>query len=98
MVRTFATAIAAAVCLAPVPALAAPPEGFDARIEALRTEMGVPGMSIAIVEDGKTTLAKGYGVRKLGGNAPVDADTIFPRSAEHTYELQSLMRTSYAVL
>src|SRR3546814_14753601 len=81
MVRTFATAIAAAVCLAPVPALAAPPEGFDARIEALRKEMGVPGMSIAIVEDGKTTLAKGYGVRKLGGNAPVDADTIF-RSEE----------------
>jgi CubicO group peptidase (beta-lactamase class C family) len=34
-------------------------------------------MAIAIVEDGKTTLARGYGVRKLGGKDPVDADTIF---------------------
>ncbi len=27
-------------------------------------------MAIAIVEDGKTTLARGYGVRKLGGKDP----------------------------
>src|SRR3546814_20851878 len=40
--------------------------------------MGVPGMSVAVGEDGKTTRAKGYGVRKLGGNGPVDADTICP--------------------
>ena len=77
MFRPFAIVIAA-TCLAAVPALAAPPEGFDARVETLRKEMGVPGIAIAIVEDGETTLARGYGVRKLGGNAPVDADTIFP--------------------
>ena len=35
-------------------------------------------MAIAIVENGKVTLAKGYGVRKLGAPEPVDADTIFP--------------------
>ena len=56
---------------------AAPPAGFDARVEAVRAASGTPGMAIAIVEDGKVTLAKGYGVRKLGSPEPVDADTIF---------------------
>lgn len=58
--------------------LAAPPEGFDNRVEALRKQVGVPGMAIAIVENGKVTLAKGYGVKKLGSPEPVGADTIFP--------------------
>jgi CubicO group peptidase (beta-lactamase class C family) len=57
---------------------AAPPEGFDARVESLRKEVGVPGMAIAMVENGKVTFAKGYGVRKLGSSELVDADTIFP--------------------
>jgi CubicO group peptidase (beta-lactamase class C family) len=59
------------------PAMAAPPADFDARVEALRRASETPGMAIAIVEDGKTVLARGYGVRKIGGNDAVDADTIF---------------------
>ena len=59
------------------PALAEPPIGFDARVEALRQHVGVPGMAIAIVENGKVVLARGYGVRKLGGAAKVDGDTLF---------------------
>ena len=59
-------------------AVAAPPAGFDARVEALRHSIGVPGMAIAIVEEGKITLARGYGVRKLGAPMTVDADTLFP--------------------
>ena len=59
------------------PALAAPPAGFHARVEAVRQQAGVPGMAIAIVEDGKVVLARGYGVRKLGSPTPVDADTLF---------------------
>ncbi|MEO5718464.1 MAG: serine hydrolase domain-containing protein, partial [Chthoniobacterales bacterium] len=58
--------------------LAAPPADFDARVESLRKQAGVPGMAIAIVENGKVTLAKGYGVKKLGSSELVDADTIFP--------------------
>ena len=58
-------------------AVAAPPAGFDSRVEALRQSNGVPGITIAIVEGGKPTLARGYGVRKLGAPAPVDADTLF---------------------
>ncbi len=60
------------------PLLAAPPADFDARVESLRNQVGVPGMAIVIVESGKVTLAKGYGLRKLGSSEPVDADTIFP--------------------
>ena len=37
----------------------------------------VPGMAVAVVKDGKVVLAKGYGVRKLGEPAPVDAQTLF---------------------
>lgn len=59
-------------------ATAAPPPGLDARIESAMADHGVPGLAIAIVEDGEVTLARGYGVRRLGGDEPVDADTIFP--------------------
>ena len=67
-----------ALALLASPAAAAPPDGFAARVEALRDEAGVPGMSVAIVEGGRTTMAQGFGVRKLGAPEKVDADTIFP--------------------
>ncbi|WP_309603424.1 serine hydrolase [Sphingomonas sp.] len=59
------------------PALAAPPAGFEQRVEQLRTAYGAPGVSIAIVEDGKPTLAQGWGVREIGKPAAVGPDTIF---------------------
>ncbi len=69
------------LALTPVAALADPPAGFDARVEALRQAVGVPGMAIAIVENGRTTLAKGYGTRRLGGREAVTANTIFPNGS-----------------
>ena len=71
MLVLFAAALLAA------PAAAAPPDGFDARVDAVRRAAGVPGMAIAIVENGHTVLAKGYGVRRLGSPEPVDTDTLF---------------------
>ncbi len=59
-------------------AFAAPPAGFENRVEQLRQQIGVPGLSIAIVEDHQVTLAQGFGVRALGSAQAVDADTIFP--------------------
>ncbi len=69
----------AAVSLAALSGIAsaAPPAGFEQRVEQLRKDIGVPGVSIAIVEDGKVTLAHGWGVRDITTNKPVDADTIF---------------------
>ncbi len=59
-------------------AWAAPPAGFEARADAVRKAWDVPGMSVAIVEDGKVTHARGYGVRRLGSPQPVTPHTIFP--------------------
>jgi CubicO group peptidase (beta-lactamase class C family) len=71
----LATGVAAASLTAS--AVAAPPAGFEQRVEQLRKGFGVPGVTIAIVEDGKVTLAHGWGVRDISTNQPVDADTIF---------------------
>ena len=57
---------------------AAPPGNFAHRAESARAAVGVPGMAIAIVENGQVTFAQGFGVRALGEAARVDADTIFP--------------------
>jgi CubicO group peptidase (beta-lactamase class C family) len=66
------------LALVSAPLWAAPPADFEARVESLRTKIGVPGMTVAIVENGQTTLARGFGVTQLGGTTKVDADTIFP--------------------
>jgi CubicO group peptidase (beta-lactamase class C family) len=68
---------AMALAIAATNAGAAPPAGFEQRVEQLRRDFGVPGVSIAIVENGKVTLARGWGVRDVTTNRAVDADTIF---------------------
>ncbi|MEJ5093184.1 MULTISPECIES: serine hydrolase domain-containing protein [Sphingomonas] len=69
--------LALPLLLAGAPALADPPAGFDARVESIRIASETPGISIAIVEDGKVVLARGYGVRRQGAAPKVDADTLF---------------------
>ena len=50
---------------------------FDAFVEAVRKQFEVPGIAVAIVQDGKVVLERGYGVRELGKPAKVDAHTMF---------------------
>ena len=38
----------------------------------------VPGVSIAVINDGKLEWARGYGTLEAGGSAPVNAETVFP--------------------
>ena len=61
------------------PAGAASPDlaPLDSYIEKARVEWEVPGLSVAIVKDGKVVFAKGYGVKEKGGREAVDADTLF---------------------
>ena len=54
----------------------APPE-FDSYVKRVMETFTVPGLSVAIVKDGKVVLAKGYGVRRMRDPAPVDAQTRF---------------------
>ena len=49
---------------------------LDALAQALLKRSGIPGMAVAVVKDGKTVYAQGFGVRKVGETAPVDADTV----------------------
>jgi CubicO group peptidase (beta-lactamase class C family) len=53
------------------------PPGLDQYIEKVLKTFEVPGVSVSIVKDGKVLLAKGYGIKKLGGNERVDANTLF---------------------
>jgi CubicO group peptidase (beta-lactamase class C family) len=62
---------------APAPATTRAPADLDAYVARAMQTFDVPGISVAVVKDGKTLVAKGYGVRKLGEGAPVDAQTLF---------------------
>ncbi len=61
-----------------------PPGQIDhaiAQLDGLTTTLmgrsGVPGLAVAVVRDGKTVYAKGFGLRRIGDPAEVDADTVF---------------------
>jgi CubicO group peptidase (beta-lactamase class C family) len=54
-----------------------PPADLDAWVARSMQSFEVPGLSLAIVKDGKVVVAKGYGVRKLGDATPVDENTLF---------------------
>ncbi|HOW84832.1 MAG TPA: serine hydrolase [Candidatus Aminicenantes bacterium] len=58
------------------PAVAVPP-GLDAAVARIMKAFEVPGLALAVVKDGRVVWAKGYGVRRLGDPAPVDARTLF---------------------
>ncbi len=68
-----------------------------ARIEALgkfvasaQEQLGVPGVSVGLIQDGKVVFAGGFGVRALGKPAKVDGDTRY-MIASNTKALTTLM-------
>lgn len=69
---------AAGLALAPAAwGRAAEPAALRAYAEQALKDWRVPGMAVAVVRDDTVVLAEGYGVRRLGEAAPVDADTVF---------------------
>jgi CubicO group peptidase (beta-lactamase class C family) len=56
---------------------AAPPPDWDAHITRVLERFQVPGAAVAIVKDGQVVMAKGYGLKALGGSDSVDAHTRF---------------------
>jgi CubicO group peptidase (beta-lactamase class C family) len=48
----------------------------DTIVEHSRKEFNVPGISVAVVKDGKVAFSKGYGVRRLGDPAPMSDRTL----------------------
>ncbi|WP_372783208.1 serine hydrolase [Phenylobacterium sp.] len=74
-------ALATPALAAKAPATALPPgaqpQDIDRLAARIQQKFAVPGMSVAIVKDGKVLFAKGYGVREAGKPDKVDADTLF---------------------
>lgn len=73
-VLAVTAALTAPTLLAAQPA---PLDGLDAYIERTMAEWEIPGLSIAVVKDGQTVWARGFGVRSLEGDEPVDENTLF---------------------
>ena len=65
-------------------------EKFVAFAEEARKQSGVPGVALAVVQDGRIVLEKGLGVRELGASAPVTPATLF-MIGSMTKPLTSLM-------
>ena len=72
LVFFYTTATLALRAVAP----AAPPN-LDQWVQRAMRTFEVPGVGLAIVKDDAVVVAKGYGVRKVGDPAPVDARTLF---------------------
>ena len=60
-------------------------EGVDAIVQRLMAKRHIPGVSVAVVKDGKVVLAKGYGLASVELGVPATADTV--------YQLASVTKT-----
>ena len=77
MNRTRFLALAFFVVFAPAATAQQGLEGLGAEIEQMIGDWGIPGAAVAVIQDDEITFAQGFGVRELGGTAPVDEHTIF---------------------
>lgn len=50
---------------------------LDSYIKKTLKEFEVPGMSVGIIKEGKVIFAKGFGVKNIKTNEPVDTNTLF---------------------
>jgi CubicO group peptidase (beta-lactamase class C family) len=62
--------------LLPTRNLAAPASGIATLADEMR-RLHVPGVSVAVIHDGRIAWAKGYGVTRAGGKTPVTPATLF---------------------
>src|SRR5437588_5430437 len=54
-----------------------PLRGINDYVSKAMADWEVPGLAIAIVKEGQTVLARGFGVRNVGETASVDGQTVF---------------------
>lgn len=53
------------------------PASLDAYVKGAVRDWDIPGAALAVVKDGRVVFVRGYGVRELGKQEPVDSNTIF---------------------
>src|SRR4029450_5750122 len=61
----------------PPPRAALAVERLPALAQTILQQTGVPGMSVAVVHDDALIFVDGFGVREIGKDAPIDAETVF---------------------
>lgn len=81
-VSSRAAALAACFLFAVGGLHAAAPPDTDAYVAKVMSAFGAPGLSLAIVESGRTVVARGYGIRNIVTKATVDEHTAFPIGSE----------------
>jgi CubicO group peptidase (beta-lactamase class C family) len=59
-------------------------------VEEGRKKLGVPGVSVGLVQDGKVVFADGFGLKDVGGSEKPDGDTLYI-IASNTKALTTLM-------
>src|SRR5947209_8494040 len=52
-------------------------DSLDSYVNRGLKDWDLPGLAIVVVKDGKVVVMKGYGVRNISTNAPVDEHTMF---------------------
>ncbi|MFZ1700012.1 MAG: serine hydrolase domain-containing protein [Pyrinomonadaceae bacterium] len=68
---------------------------IEAKTEARRKELGIPGMSLVIVKDGQVIYMKGLGYKDFENKIPVTADTQFAiGSATKAFTALSVLMTA----
>jgi CubicO group peptidase (beta-lactamase class C family) len=68
------------LCIITISANSQPPfikDSLDSYIKQGMKDWKIPGLSIVIVKDGKVVFMKGYGVKDITNNNPVDENTLF---------------------
>jgi hypothetical protein len=83
----------ASLIASPRPAAAQLPPDFDACVERVRQVFNVPGLAVAVVEDGKVVFAKGNGAKRL--NATIRDVRLVPVSprADFSFDFEDLQLT-----
>ena len=52
-------------------------EALERRVPELMKQADIPGLSMAVIRNGKTYWLREFGLRNTGSNSPVTADTVF---------------------
>src|ERR1700712_4521784 len=52
-------------------------DSLETYISRAMTNWRIPGAAVCIIKDGKIVLMRGYGIKELGLNSPVDDNTLF---------------------
>jgi CubicO group peptidase (beta-lactamase class C family) len=60
----------------PLPLAGARLAEFESYVGSMLEKTGVPGAAVAVVQGGEVVYQQGFGVRALGGDAPVTPDTL----------------------